>query len=290
MKRKLNIISIWKIFLVQSFIISLIYFKNLKAKLKISVIIPTYNREKLISKSIKSVLNQTYKKFEIIIIDDGSTDNTKKEIGKIKDRRIKYIKLPKKTGASNARNVGIKAATGDYITFQDSDDILHHNKLQKQIKNIIKNKSNFDFCKICVHNNKTHKYIIPTNKTEIQINKGNIYNELLNNGNFISTQSILVKTSCIKNYQFDNNMPRLQDFDLLLRLLPKVKVSYTNEVLVDLYIQKNSITSSKIKLKYAIQRLLIKLKKDYNLNRFQRNNFTRYLNFLNKHLNFSNVK
>ena len=62
---------------------------------------------------------------EIIIVDDGSTDNTKEVIDKFQDRRIKYIKLDKNQGASNARNIGIKAAKGKYISFQDSDDIFY---------------------------------------------------------------------------------------------------------------------------------------------------------------------
>ena len=89
------------------------------------MIITTYNRAKLINRSISSVLNQTYNNMEIIIIDDGSTDNTKKIINKIKDNRIKYIKLKKNKGPSYARNFGIKKSRGEFIAFQDSDDVYH---------------------------------------------------------------------------------------------------------------------------------------------------------------------
>ena len=90
----------------------------------VSVIIPTYNRAHLVGRAIKSVLNQTYRDFEIIVVDDGSTDNTKdiiKEFQK-KDKRIKYIPYEKNKGGSAARNTGIKAAKGEYIAFLDSDD------------------------------------------------------------------------------------------------------------------------------------------------------------------------
>ena len=92
---------------------------------KISVIIPSYNRGNLIGDSIKSVLNQTYKNLEVIVVDDGSTDNTKEEIDKIEDERVKYIKLIKNGGGSNARNIGIQNAIGKYISFQDSDDFYY---------------------------------------------------------------------------------------------------------------------------------------------------------------------
>ena len=245
----------------------------------ISVIIPTYNREKLIVESIKSVLRQTYSKIEIIVIDDGSTDNTEKEINKLKDKRIKYVKLSKNLGAPYARNIGIKLAKGKYISFQDSDDIYHTNKLKKQMKNILKNKSDFDFCKILVNINSTYRYVIPDNTQEKAIIENRIFDGLLTYGNFISTQSILVKKTFIENLLFDVNMPRLQDYDLVLRLIRNLNVSFTNETLVDLYLQTNSITSSKIKLKLAIQKLL---NKDFNLNIEQKKIFDI---FLKSHLN-----
>ena len=115
---------------------------------KISIIIPTYNRESLVIKSIKSVLNQTYRNFEIIIIDDCSSDNTNNKIKKIKDYRVRYMKLRKHKGANYCRNLGIKRASGEYISFLDSDDVYYFNKLEKQIQNMKINKSNFDICKI----------------------------------------------------------------------------------------------------------------------------------------------
>lgn len=84
--KNINKISIYKLIIIHIFI----FINFSKKNNKISIIIPTYNREKLIGNSIKSVLNQTYKNIEIIVVDDCSTDNTKKEIDKIKDKRIKY--------------------------------------------------------------------------------------------------------------------------------------------------------------------------------------------------------
>lgn len=262
------------------YIFLLIYFcfihlknKNI-IKDKISIIIPTYNRERLINRSLYSVLNQTYKNIEIIVIDDCSTDNTQKVVHNIKTKRIRYIKLEKKKGAAYARNLGIKISKGKYIAFQDSDDVYYYNKLERQIQNLRINKSNFDFCKINIYINNTYNYTIPSNKREKNIIKGEIINELCK-GNFISTQSILVEKNIIKQYLFDNNLPRFQDYDLVLRMIPKVKVSYTNEVLADLHLQNDSIGSSIENLKNAVK---ILYNKNYALNHTQNTTFLKYLN------------
>ena len=241
--------------------ISLIIIFRLKLKIideKISVIIPTFNRGNLIANSIKSVLNQTYKNLEIIVVDDGSTDNTTEEVSKIMDERVRYIKLTKNSGGSNARNIGIQNASGKYISFQDSDDIYYPEKLERQFKNIINKKSNLDFCKIKVIFNKSHIKFYPNNRQEKSIAEGNMFNELISRGNFISTQAMLIKKSFMTKFFFDTKLPRLQDFDLILRMIPKVKISYTKNVLVELHLQKDSVTLSQIKLKKAILILLTK--------------------------------
>jgi glycosyltransferase involved in cell wall biosynthesis len=274
----INLKVLFKIAFINLFIL-FIFQKLRQMNSKISVIIPTFNREKLIGNSINSVLEQTFQNFEIIIVDDGSTDNTKKEIDKFQDERIKYIKLQNNTGGANARNVGIEIASGQYISFQDSDDIFYPDKLEKQLKNINNKHSHLDFCKINVIFNESFHYLVPTIEREKRIDKGNLFDELVTHGNFISTQSILVKTSFMKKYKFDPNMPRLQDYDVLLRMIPKVKISYTREILVDLHIQKSSVQLSSDKLKKAIYLLL---NKKFNFNEKQRKSFSNYLNYLLK--------
>ena len=98
----------------------------------ISVIIPTYNRAKLLPRAVESVLNQTYQDIELIIVDDGSTDDTMEWVRGIKDDRVRYAQLNHQ-GACAARNHGISIARGEYIAFQDSDDIWFMDKLEKQL-------------------------------------------------------------------------------------------------------------------------------------------------------------
>ena len=109
------------------------------------------------------------------------------------------MKLKKNKGANFCRNLGIKKANGEYISFLDSDDLFYFNKLEKQIKNMKINKSNFDFCKINIHINSLNKFnfTIPNSNQEKSIANGKLLDELCK-GNFISTQSIIVKKNNLK--------------------------------------------------------------------------------------------
>lgn len=96
----------------------------------VSVIIPTYNRAYILPKAIESVINQTYPRIELLVVDDGSTDNTPYIVPKYK---LKYIRLPKNFGPSFARNIGIEQAKGELIAFLDSDDVFVKKKIKKQV-------------------------------------------------------------------------------------------------------------------------------------------------------------
>ena len=102
----------------------------------VSVIVPCYNCENYIEEAINSILNQTFSDFEILVVDDLSTDNTAHILEKLRkrDKRIKYFKLSKKGGATGARNKALREAKGKYIAFLDGDDLWEPQKLEKQIK------------------------------------------------------------------------------------------------------------------------------------------------------------
>ena len=104
----------------------------------VSVIIPTFNRQKYLKNAINSVLNQTYENIELIIIDDNSSDNTQSYVEDINDNRLIYIKNSKNLKAPKSRNIGIEKSRGDYIAFLDDDDTWYKTKLEKQIKLYIK--------------------------------------------------------------------------------------------------------------------------------------------------------
>ena len=110
--------------------------------MKVSIIMSAYNSGAFISKAIESVLNQTYKNIELVIINDCSTDNTEEVIQSFNDNRIKYKKLQKNEGCGAARDEGIKISTGDYITFLDSDDYYNLDCIEKLVEEV--NKSHTD--------------------------------------------------------------------------------------------------------------------------------------------------
>jgi glycosyltransferase involved in cell wall biosynthesis len=100
---------------------------------RVSVILPTYNREALLARAISSVLKQTFADFELIIVDDGSTDTTREFVAGINDTRLRYYRHEKSGGPSAARNTGLRSARGEFIAFLDSDDEWYPEKLEKQL-------------------------------------------------------------------------------------------------------------------------------------------------------------
>ena len=102
----------------------------------VSIVVPVYNSEKFLKETIKTVTEQTYKNWELILVNDCSTDNSKSTIEKYakEDNRIKVINLKENSGAAIARNTGIEQAKGKYLAFLDADDLWNKEKLKKQIK------------------------------------------------------------------------------------------------------------------------------------------------------------
>lgn len=111
----------------------------------VSIIMPSYNTAQYITETIQSVINQTYQNWELIIVDDCSTDDTDIVVGKIKDPRIKYIKNQRNSGAAVSRNRALKIANGRWVAFLDSDDLWKPEKLEKQIRFMTKKKCYFSY-------------------------------------------------------------------------------------------------------------------------------------------------
>ena len=237
----------------------------MKKNLNVSIIIPTYNCARLIGRAIESVLNQTYRDFELIIVDDSSTDNTEKIIKKFQeqDKRVKYIRHEKNRGGSAARNTGIKNAKGEYIAFQDSDDEWLPEKLKKQME-VFKNTSSkvgvvyTGFWRI-KDNKKTY---IP--QSWVKQKDDNIYFELLK-GNFVGTPTILIKKKCFKKVGiFDEKLPRLQDWELVIRLSKYYDFKCIDEPLLISYYTTDSISANHKALIEALELILTKHYKNFN--------------------------
>ena len=226
----------------------------------VSIIIPVYNRAKIIKKTIKNMQLQTYKNIEIIIVDDGSTDEIEKVINEVKkDQRIKFFRTNKNRGACFARNLGVSKSKGKYIAFQDSDDLWNEEKIYKQLDYL--KRENADIC-ICgmnlIYENGKTKAYHSKSFSEKQIN----INRILGN-NFISTQLLFGKKECFEEEKFDEKFPRFQDWDLGIRLVKKYNIVYLPEILVYRYLQKDSVSSDLRKGYIAGDLLLKKYSKDY---------------------------
>lgn len=227
----------------------------------ISVVMPTYNRAKTIERAINSILEQTYQDFEIIIVDDNSNDNTEEIVKSIKDSRIRYIKNTVNKGANESRNIGVSEALGEIIAFQDSDDEWIKNKLELQMKALQEKKCDVVASGFFRYEDDGTRSSIP----EKPICDEEIATQIMF-GNFISTQTLLGKKECFIEEKFDPNFPRMQDWELMIRISRKYKIHYINTQLANVYIQGNSISKDNTKAIEALKMLLEKYDDFYNKN------------------------
>lgn len=213
----------------------------------ISIIIPAYNSAKYIAECIKSIVNQTFNDYEVIIIDDGSTDDTLSVIKKNVTSKFKVISK-KNSGAGMARNEGIKLATGKYITFMDSDDFLFDSFCLEKISQILL-KDNYDVVayKMVRYYERKNKFLIENDITANNEQFNNIYDYL----HFTIENSRLSVSQCDKIIKLDllkknkiyfEKMSMLEDIDWSLRLYEKVKtIKIFNE---PIYVYRQNIDGS----------------------------------------------
>lgn len=223
----------------------------------VSVVIPVFNREKTVGRAISSVLNQSYKNLEMIVVDDCSDDNSLEVIREFQDERIKVIALKRNSGANAARNKGIMAARGQYVAFQDSDDEWDKDKLRIQVHEMLDRDLSACFCAHCLTDG-AGETIIPNDYGDKEKYETGLVN-VLADGNVISTQTLIVRKDVfgIIGY-FDEEMPRLQDYEFVIRLVQKRKIGYIARPLASVYRTCVSISTNKNALQEAIALLLKK--------------------------------
>ena len=198
---------------------------------KVSAIVPTYNRGYSISRALQSIEEQTQSVHEILVVDDGSTDDTQKIISQ-KHPAVRVIKNPTNCGVSSARNLGISSSTGSHLAFLDSDDTWHPEKIEKQLHFCQKEpKVNINHC------------------DEIWIKNGKIFNQKLYHQKFggdlfeqsllrcmISPSAVMIKRTTLAKYGgFDEDLPACEDYDLWLRITSREVIGYIDSPLVTKY-------------------------------------------------------
>ena len=208
----------------------------------ISVIIPMYNTQDYIQKTIESVLTQTYKNLEVIVVDDGSTDNGAKIVQQLhsKDSRVKYI-FQANEGVSAARNYGIKSSTGEYLAFLDSDDLWLPSKLEKQMNRLITTNMDACYCGYQYFCEDVMGKTFPKHYFE-----GKILIEVIKEKVSVWTSTVVVKKSIVidNSISFRSGLNWAEDMDFFYRLLYKCEFCCVKEILA-LYRQRpNSLSFS----------------------------------------------
>lgn len=209
---------------------------------KISVIIPAYNAEKHLEDAILSVLAQTFQAFEIIVVDDGSIDNTAK-VAKKYD--VKYL-YQENEGASAARNRGIKAADGDYVAFLDSDDLWMPGKLEKQVALLRNSNYGMIYCDMShvVEGKTIYKSYLRERKYKF-VGSGKIFQGLLQE-NFIFTPTVLIKREVIDIVGgFDEHYKICEDYKMWLKIAENHEMGFIDEPLVVRRRHEGNITKDK---------------------------------------------
>ena len=200
----------------------------------ISVIVPVYNSKKFIKKSIESVINQNFSKnFEIIVIDDASTDDSLKIIKSINNPKVKIFSLPQNSGPAAARNLGIKKAIGDYVFFLDADDTIHIETLKSFYQIAVENKYDYIFCDHeWIQNGENQRKSFFSYNENREISKENLIKEMkqrvhnpVHMGGPLSSKGKLIKRSLIINNKifFEEKLRYLEDEIFMWDILGNVR-------------------------------------------------------------------
>ncbi|MET4083349.1 glycosyltransferase involved in cell wall biosynthesis [Pedobacter sp. UYP30] len=218
-----------------------------------TILLPTYNCAKYILKTVESVLNQSYSNYELLIIDDGSTDNTEEIVKSISDKRIVYLKNSKNLGIVKTLNKGIKLAKGKYIARMDADDIMLGNRLQEQINFLEVNPEHGmvgSWYQIMDVGGKIRS-TLKTTLTHEDIKLALLF------GNQFAHPAVTIRTDLVRKLKYSQEFLYTEDYDLWCRMaevsklanLPKIHLSYR-------WYANNSCSRNQRELKANVVKLL----------------------------------
>lgn len=216
---------------------------------KVSIIMPTYNRAQMISSAIASVLEQTHKNLELIVVDDHSSDDTEQVVSGIGDPRIIYLKNPREKGVSRARNAGLEVASGEWIFFLDSDNAWKPQMVEFMLKHADASRCSAGYCAAnTLGDNCETKFIL----------YADFDFESCLRSNFVDMNCFFMRWSGqFRELRFDESLKRLVDWDLILRVAARTRVCGVPFVGVDYYDGTSArITNTEHVAPGAIQDLL----------------------------------
>lgn len=231
-------------------------------KMMVSVIIPIYNSEKYIGDAMSSVLSQTYTNWEMIIVDDYSSDNGVNLVQQFIDNHrhynIRLIKLKKNCGVANARNAGLDNASGKLVAFLDSDDLWKPNFLEEQIKFMLEQKAVFVFSSYERKDEKLKKEVLQPFIVPRIISHKNILKTCA-----VSHSTVVYDFDLFHNVRFDTNAPETrEDLAFYLKILKTTAYMHGNSKILGVYRLRND---SRSRNKYSV------MKQQYNTYRIVEN-------------------
>ena len=213
---------------------------------KVSIIVPIYNVEKYLERCVTSILNQTYKNIEVLLIDDCSTDRSGEIAKKFeeKDSRCRYIKREKNGGSSATRNTGIENATGEYLSFVDSDDWVSENFISHLINKAKEQNADITVCDYIMVNENGKE--IKANTLENLSDNSKYEDKIAYIRNHVVTK-LLKKDFFIKqNLKFPEEIKRAEEMQVIIPMLTKTnKIAILNEALYYYYQRKNSLSNNR---------------------------------------------
>lgn len=259
-----------------------------------SVVIPTYNRADYLPNVLESLVNQKFKNFEVIVCDDGSTDNTELVIENFKTKlNLKYIKDANWGGPARPRNIGIKNAIYDWVCFLDSDDLWYPDKLQKCYEVIQENKLVdviFHKYEVLYSDGTKGGYLggfVPSNKPSGNLNK------LIYNGNKIVLSSLVVRKECLKKVEgFSEDLQKIgiEDYHLMIKLSRQNYYFFLlDECLGDYLVLDNSLSSNGLKQVDKVKEMLGEVNAEGDFNKKRIYALGAYMTG-NYHLSMNNYK
>lgn len=209
---------------------------------KVTVIIPTYNAIAYLPSTVDSVIQQTFTDFEVLIVDDGSTDETVEWVSKLVDPRVRLISQANQ-GVAVARNQGITGAQGEYVAFLDADDLWEPTKLEKQVKCLEENPQIGLVNTSIVNIDEQGKPLGAVNASDIE---GNVLKYIVEENLILCGSAPMVRRSCLEAVQgFDQKLMSAEDWDLWIRLAARYDFAVVREPLV-LYRQHLNSKSNNI--------------------------------------------
>ena len=215
-------------------------------EIKVSIGLPTFNRAKLLGRAIDSIISQSFSDFELIVVDDGSADNTKEVVRAYKDTRIRYVLHDKNKGLMASRNTALSESQGEYIAFQDSDDWWHRDFLEESLAILEKTPDRVGG----VHSRIEKQY---RNGTQYSFpnfretrTEGNLLELMLGGGYLITLQAFVMKKMCFEQVGvFDEDFRVFGDAEFIIRFAKHYEFVFNANTRAYLEVQEDSISRNK---------------------------------------------